>query len=175
MPYCCHSPELAGGYSCRRCPEAKCQALGCRACPWQRPPEANHPMTGDFRPEGWWVAGRMCLFGVTEDTKLGCIATCSACCCSAFSCVSKPAGPLPSPGLILSRFPVPEASGWLWSCSPQILTADPHGPLCLPVAGKARARSAGEKSSFSCEGSRQVSGVSRGGMGQQQGSALNSL
>lgn len=179
MPYCCHSPELAGGYSCKRCPEAKCQALGCRACPWQRPPQANHPMAGDFRPEGWWVAGRTWLFGVTEAPSWGASQHPSPCCCSAFSCVSKPAGPLPSPGLILSRFPVPEASGRLWGCSPQILTADvpllPHGPLCLPVAGKARARSAGEKSSFSWEGTWQVSGVSRGGMGQQQCSALNSL
>lgn len=52
-------------------PWGETPALGCRAWPWQRPLGSNHPMAGDLGPEGWRLAGRVCLFGVPKAPSWG--------------------------------------------------------------------------------------------------------
>lgn len=131
-------------------PWGETPALGHTAHPWQRPLGSNHPMARDLGPEGWRLAGRVCLFGVPEAPSWGALGHLSSpheqtCLAPALARVNPQ---LPSHGAESLRLAV----GMQPPCPRIGRFLLPRGPLCLPVAGKARAPSAGGKSSLPCEG-----------------------
>lgn len=130
---CCHSPKLAGGYSCTRCPAAKGWSWDTEPVPGGGP--WSEPSHGQGVQDGGWQAGPA-LLGSPRH-QIGVLLLCLL--------QGQSSAPSSTCSLCLA--------GGLWPPSPYVrcFPAPPWTPLSV-VAGEMHAQSAGERSSSPCEG-----------------------